>query len=48
MLCQASCLLVMQIVKQRYRPEGARDAHEKVTQAAKVLQNLIDGAAPLV
>ncbi len=48
LLCRASFYLVMQIILKRYRPADTREAHKKMTEAVKILQNLIDGAAPLV
>lgn len=48
LICKACYLLVMQIVVQKYRPRDTKDAYEKMTEATKVLKNLIDGTAPLV
>ena len=48
LLCKSAGFLVMQIVLKRYNPGETKEAHRKATEAAHVMQKLIDSAAPLV
>ncbi len=48
LLCKSATFLVMQIVLKRYKQGETKEAHLKATEAAHVLQKLIDCVAPLV